>query len=242
MPVIDVHANWGAWPVPISVASATDINGVLARFDIERCMLSSVEAVYHDFTKGNQLLSEALVDQSRLLGYVTINPNYLEMSLEELKRYLSKERFAGVAFHTEQTGVAINAQETRDCLNACRRYDKPVLFRCHEPTQVFQLIDIAKEFQSLNFIITHKAGLGWKTTVDLAAEHFNLFVEPCSTLVERDEVRYAVEKMGDRRVLFGSNATLINPAFVAGMVRDAELTIQQKERVFYKNAKELFGL
>ncbi|MBI3920512.1 MAG: amidohydrolase family protein [Armatimonadetes bacterium] len=242
MPVIDVHAHWGVFPFATRMASVADINGILERFDIEKCLLSSAEAIVHDFVKGNQLLAEAIAGQPRLLGYVTINPNYIEASLEELKKYLYKENFVGVKFHTEYTGVAINAPETNECFNACRRYDKPILIHCFGSQQVEQLLAVVEEFQSLNFIMGHMGGNAWKDGVEQAAEHFNLFLEPCATLADRDKIHYAIDKMGDRRVLFGSDLTLINPAFVAGMVRDANISVQQKERMFYKNAKELFKL
>lgn len=242
MPIIDVHAHWGTWPFPIRANSIADINAMLERFDIEKCILSSTEAIVHDFVKGNRLLADAISGQPRLLGYVTINPNYVDISSEELKKYLTKENFVGVKFHCEYTGKTITAPETRECFKACRRYDKPILVHCFGQAAVAQLVEIAVEFQSLNFIMGHMGGGDWRAGVEAAAEHFNVFVEPCASLADRDKIRYAIDKMGDRRVLFGSDQTLINPAFVAGMVRDADVTLQQKERIFYRNAKELFGL
>ena len=242
MPVIDVIAQWGPRPNPIRASSVEAITSILQRFDIEKCILSATEGIRHDFVRGNERLAEAIDGEERLFGYATVNPNYVEASIGELRKYLYKEDFLGVVMHTSTLGIEIDAPEVKDCLNACRRYDKPILLYCYGDGEVRKLVAILEEFESLNFILTHMGGDAWENGMEVASDHFNLFLGPCTFHAARDHIKKAVEKIGDRRLVFGSDLTLINPAFVAGMVRDADLTVQQKERIFYRNAKELFGL
>ena len=242
MPVIDVIARWGPSPSPIRTSSVEAIQAILQRFDIEKCILYATEGIRHDFVRGNQRLAQAIAGQERLAGYATINPNYVEESIGELRKYLYNEQFLGVVMHTSTLGIEIDAPEVKDCLNACRRYGKPILLHCYGDKEMRKLPALLEEFDNLNFILAHMGGEAWEEGVVVAAEHFNLFLGPCTFHAARDHIKLAIDQVGDRRLVFGSDLTLINPAFVAGMVRDADLTVQQKERIFYRNAKELFNL
>ena len=55
-------------------------------------------------------------------------------------------------------------------------------------------------------------------------------------------VRAAVAIAGPDRLLWGSDAPLLEPSFVLGTYRDAGLAPDALERVFWGNAAALFGL
>jgi predicted TIM-barrel fold metal-dependent hydrolase len=46
---------------------------------------------------------------------------------------------------------------------------------------------------------------------------------------------------GPERLLYGSDAPLIEPAFVLGTYQDAEISAGELDRVFWTNAAALFG-
>lgn len=242
MPVIDVHAHFGSWPFAIRGWDRNYTNGLLERYEIEKCIFSSSEAVVSNFMEGNRKLAEAIVDQPRMLGYVVVNPNYVEESVEEMRKYLPKPNFVGVKFHNAYSKQMINTPASKEILNSSRRYAKPVLSHTWGVDGVNALLEAAKEFKTLNFIMAHMGGNAWQYAIEIAEPILNIFLEPASSLCDRDKVRTAVERIGDRRFLFGSDLTLINPAAMLGMIHDADLRPAQKERILYRNAKELFGI
>jgi hypothetical protein len=220
-------------------------NQLLQKFDVEKGAFAAVEAVVSNFIEGNRKLAAAIEGQARLLGYVVINPNYVEESVEEMRKYLGKSQFVGIYFHNEYCGQLINTLASKEILTAARRYGKVVLVHTWGSDGVTAVVEVAQEYRALNFIMAHMGGHDWHLGIDAAKENLNIFVVPTSAHNERDKLRSAIAGMGergDRRILFGSGLPLTNPASVLGMMRDADLTQRQRERILYLNAKELFGL
>jgi hypothetical protein len=245
MPIIDVHAHLGSWAFPTRSVTVEATSKLLEKFDIEKCALASAEAVVSNFVEGNRKLSEMINGQPRMLGYMVVNPNYVEQSVEEMRKYLSKSQFVGIYFHNEYCGQPINTLASKEVLTAARRYGKPVMAHTWGRDNVEALVEVAQEYRALNFIMAHMGGHDWHIGIDAAKENLNIFVVPTSPHNERDKLRSAVVGMGergDRRVLFGSGHPLTSPASALGMIRDADLTPRQRERILYLNAKELFGL
>jgi predicted TIM-barrel fold metal-dependent hydrolase len=44
------------------------------------------------------------------------------------------------------------------------------------------------------------------------------------------------------KILYGSDYSMLDPAFSMGMVMSSEINDEYKEKIFYKNAQSLFGL
>jgi len=62
------------------------------------------------------------------------------------------------------------------------------------------------------------------------------------TRLEAGKVEEAVERAGSQRILYGSDMTLLNPAHTIGMIMSSEISKEDKERIFYINAKRLFKI
>ncbi len=245
MPIIDVYAHLGSWAFPTRSIGVEPTNKLLEKFDIEKCALAAAEAVVSNFMEGNRKLAAAIEGQPRLLGYVVVNPNYVEESIEEMRKYLGKSQFVGLYFHSEYCGHLLNTLASKEVLTAARRYGKPVLVHTWGADSVEAMVEVAQEYRALKFIMAHMGGHDWHLGIDAAKENLNIYVVPTSAHNERDKLRSAIAGMGergDRRILFGSGHPLTSPASVLGMVRDADLTPRQREQILYLNAKELFGL
>ena len=86
----------------------------------------------------------------------------------------------------------------------------------------------------------HMGGMEWKAATERAKEADNVYLEICSGFSLRNKIEDAVEAVGAQRVLFGSDMTLLDPASSLGMVLDAEISSEEKKKILYKNAEELF--
>jgi hypothetical protein len=102
-----------------------------------------------------------------------------------------------------------------------------------------QLARVARQFPDIRFIMGHTGGDVWFDCLDIVKPYPNIYVEPCSSYADRDKIRMSIDTVGLDRVLFGTDFTLINPAFVIGMVESSGLTEEEKSYIYYKNSIKL---
>ena len=76
----------------------------------------------------------------------------------------------------------------------------------------------------------------------VAAGTDNVHLEFASSFANLATVRAAVAIAGPERLMWGSDAPLLEPAFVLGTYLDAGLAPDALERVFWGNAAALYGL
>jgi len=242
MPILDIHAHYGVWQFPTQARNVDALDTYLQRFGIEKACFSSVEALTCNFVSGNARLFKDIEGHDRFLGYCTVNPNYVDESIAEMKKYMSKSRCFGLKVHSCYSQRPVNSAPMREILNASRRYGKPVLAHTWSPTDCAAIAEAAAEFATLKFIMGHMGGNDWRPALEAVEEILNVFLDPCCSYAERDKIREALDAVGPKRVVFGSDLMLLNPAFVAGMVVGSDLPERDKERILYTNAKEAFGL
>jgi hypothetical protein len=211
------------------------------RRGIERCVVSSAEAIVYDMREGNRLLAEALEGQERLLGYVVVNPNYPGESEAELEKYLKNPRFRGVKIHGGYSGKSWSSSEMRGLLAMAARWRKPLLIHAGGESDVRALAETARALPELPVILAHAGGDGWKEAIGAARQLRNLYVEFSSSAAHRQRISEAVKAAGAEKVLFGSDLTLLDPAVMLGMMEDAGLSEQEQRRVMWDNAVRLFS-
>ena len=247
MKAIDVHAHFGKWFFPIEADSVAALLDMMARNDIAKAVLSSALAIIYDFREGNAAMARAVAESSSLYGYLFLNPNYVRASLLEMERYLgANPKFVGLKLYS---GGYIGDQ-LLDCpghrvflTELQRKYPRVncVLFHTYSCVEARQLLEIARAFPGLNFIMGHMGGTEWPTAVGIVAEAPNIYLELCSGNQARGLIETGVATVGARRVVFGSDMTLLNPAWTLGAIASAEIPDAEKACIVHDNAARLFG-
>jgi predicted TIM-barrel fold metal-dependent hydrolase len=240
MPVIDVHAHIGTGPW--LTADRDALRRAMQRARIDTTVVSSHLAVASNFAEGNYKLKAVLDSAPELLGYVVVNPTYVEQSVAEMRRYLSAPNFVGVKLHPDASGQPLDSAATREVVNAFRRYSKPLLVHVWGSAQVRALDALAAEAPSVKMIVAHAGGDAFAECLALASRHLNLLLEPFSGGAERGKVEEAVAKIGAHRVLFGTNFPRLNPGLALGLLADTGLPESDRAAVLGGTAAKLFQL
>lgn len=241
MKIIDVHGHYGSWPFVAYPETPDRIRQVMNRYDIALCIVSSALAVTYDFRQGNREVAGLLETEPGLRGYVVVNPNYLEESVQEAEHYLPLPHFVGFKMHCVYTEAAINDTRALRLLQELAQFEVPWLV--HVPAgQLAGLADAARRFPTTTFVLAHMGGAAWHQGIQIACEIPNVYLELNSGFAEMDRVGEAVAAVGAERVLFGSDLTLHDPGFVLGLVYDADLTEDQRRAILHDNAVRLFDL
>jgi len=248
-PIIDSHTHYGGWFFPIRMTNVEDFKRLMKLFNVEAAVASSSKAIVYDLAEGNRELSQVLDPSEGLYGYVTVNPNYLELSKIEIQNYLERSEFKGIKFHTSYTGVPLGSEKFVRLVEYAEPYEKPFLLHTYSQADVIDIRALAGRFTGLRFIMGHMGGTdasmtgaNWKLAISVASELSNVYLETCMTKLEAGKIEEAIDRAGAHRILYGSDMTLINPAHIIGMIESAEIGEGDKAKILYWNAKELFSL
>jgi len=122
------------------------------------------------------------------------------------------------------------------------RFGRPVKIHNTGEDWAEALEAIARRHPKLPIVIAH-AGLGTPSVRagELARGTDNIHLELCSSFASVREVRAAVRAAPVERLLWGSDAPLLDPGFIYGTYEDALLPPDALDRVFWSNAEALYG-
>lgn len=239
--IVDVHAHWGPWFFAMDVGRVETSIAVMDRAGIDLQIVSSSEAVIYDPAAGNRRMAEVLATTDRMLGYLVINPRELAQAERDLAELLPSGRFVGVKIHTDYTGTPMSSPRMRDALALAAGHGLPVLVHAWD-TAVLDLAAHCVAISELRAIAGHMGGSGWRHAIEAAAACPRLYLEPCFSHFEAGRVAAVASEVDPRQLLFGTDATLIDPAVALGAVRAAALPAEVLDQMMWRNAVQLFGL
>lgn len=240
-PIIDVHGHLGPWPFPMRNPDGACVRDLMGRWGIGKTVLSHTKAIVNDFVEGNAEMAEAVAGSDELYGYVTINPNYVALSLWEIEKYLKLPNFVGVKFHPSYAAISIDAPETREIVAAFAHTKAPFLIHTWGAGEVAKIGRLAESFPEVPIIMGHGGADGWRQAIDVLKTTTNTYTEFCNSQVEPGRIRTTIDAVGSDRILFGSDAGLFDPAFCVGLYEEADLTPEEQKAILHDNAMRLFG-
>ena len=238
MAIIDVHAEIGTtplWGVPFTEAN---LARSMQKYGVEKSIVSSTIGNSCDFRAGNAQIASVVKANPSLLGCVVLNINYPEQSQEDMHAYLLEESFAGILLTSGAKGRHVTLAEAEDILNAHRRFVKPVFLCAGDPASLLAANEMAKAFNTMKLVLLSMGGEDWRMATVLAERTLNLVLE-ISGSFSPDKIKFAVERIGSHRMVYGSSLPYTDPSAVIGLVQDADISDVDKRNIFENSAKRL---
>jgi uncharacterized protein len=238
--IIDFRTQMGASSVWAAQSGSADLLKAMTKYSIGGSIVSSTLGNTCDFKTGNDWISSEIKGQSRLLGCVVLNATHVEESVEDMHKYLGEKNFAGIVLRSGISGRHVTLDECSDILNAYRRFNKLVLIEAENREAVASAKQIAEYFKQCRIIMLAMGGDDWMNAVAAAEKVTNLYLETSGNL-NPNKIKYAFEKVGPNRLVFGSNWPYADPALTIGLIEDADISDADKKRIFETNAMRLLG-
>lgn len=242
--IIDVHAHWGPWFFSMDVGSV-DVNlELLDRFGIDLQLVSAIEAIVYDAPAGNRALASQLTVDSRLRGMVVVDPRRLDEGRTDLTQLLAgdgRTRWVGAKIHTEYSRTPIDSPGMRAAIELTTEFGLPTLVHTWGDS-VLDLADVAAAVPGSRVIAGHMGANGWPLVPEAASRTDRIWFEPCWSAPEAGRIRWILDRIGSSRLMFGTDASLIDPSVALGAFDAANLTPAEHEAVMWRNATELFSL
>jgi predicted TIM-barrel fold metal-dependent hydrolase len=240
---IDVHGHFFPAPWEVEQPRDEEILPDLRRFGIRIRMASAVPALYGDLDFGNRKTVAACGSIDGQLGYLVADPNDLDATKDQLRRYGTARGIVGVKVHCVISGQPTGSTAIRDLFAVLADYGHPVKIHNAGQDWEFALLALVQKHPKLPIIIAH-GGPGRPSAA--AARVVNgsdrVFVELASSTADINETVRLVGSIDPSRILFGTDAPLLDPAFVLGTYHELGFTADELRRVFWDNAAELFSI
>ncbi len=243
MMIVDVHAHCGRWFFPSYCETPAQVGRLCDAYGIGRIVFSSSLAIVYDMESGNRQTAEFIQNDERFYGYVYLNPSDSSGSKSELEKYREAPRFVGVKLHPSYSGQAAGSEPTIEILREIPRH-WVVLVHTWGRGGVQQTCQLAGKLPASTIIMGHMGGTAqedWRAGIDGAIGLSNLQLEICGSFLQHDRISEAVRRIGADRVLFGSDLTLINPAFSLGQVLGSAIEEPDRRLILGENALRLIA-
>jgi predicted TIM-barrel fold metal-dependent hydrolase len=233
--IFDAHMHVG------SFAGGFDVS--LDRDGIEQLMeehgISNGVVFYPD----NAYVAEVVEAISGLYALVWGNPR-VPGYVEEVERWLAHPKFIGLKLHPLLDGYLPNDPSVHPMIERILDRGVPVLIHCGHPifSLPWSIEELAVSFPDAKIVIGHM-GHGnvvyINASIEVARRNSNIYLET-SGMPMHTKIREAYERVGETRVLFGTDVPFHHPLVEITKVRVSGLPSEAVERVLSSNGRRLF--
>ncbi len=233
--VIDAHAHVGRFGSWANVScSATELVEKMDASHVEKSVL---------FAPDNLLVRRAVIRYpERFVGYAWPNPHdgrALSLVKEAVKRW----GFRGIKLHPLIHAFLPTDDEVLPIVEFAGKERIPVAIHSGHPPfslpwSIGELAEMYPEVRVVMLHMGHAHGVYIQAAINTAKKHDNIILET-SGVSMHSKIREAVERVGEERVVFGSDYPFHDYSVELQKVDVAGISEKQKELVLYRNAKKL---
>ncbi|MEM1607603.1 MAG: amidohydrolase family protein, partial [Candidatus Bathyarchaeia archaeon] len=159
---------------------------------------------------------------------------------------INEWKFRGIKMHPLIDSFLPDQEIVYPIMEKARKYRVPVLFHCgHPPWSLpWHFGNLAEVYPDVTIILGHM-GHGHivyiNGSIDVARKHENIILETSAMPMHR-KIKEAVEKIGEDRVIYGSDMPFGHPSFEIRKVEVSGLSERQIEMVLSTNARKIFRI
>jgi uncharacterized protein len=244
VPVLDFHVRLAPHPgaadrlLAVLDECKIDRAAVAAggTIDLRRLSRQLVEGGHVETDADNDaVLRACAASDGRLVPFFFANPH------RPIHDYAERgERFRGLEVSPAVHGVPLTDPRMSALVGQARRLGHPVYMVCLDRAgcRVTDLVELARQYRTVPLVLGH-TGIGNIDyyAVDLLAPVPNILLETSGGY--SGVLRYAIDRLGIDRVLFGSEFPLQHPAVELAKYQAIEITPAQWQRVAWDNAIRL---
>jgi predicted TIM-barrel fold metal-dependent hydrolase len=237
MSVIDAHAHLGDFPLFGESLNLTKLLRIMDEYGIDRSVVSALP---------NALTLEAVRKYpERVSGLIRINP-FDDDAVELIDKAVDEWGFKGVKMNPLFNNFLPDSKIVHPVMEAAGRHHVPVLIHCgHPPWSLpWSFERLADRFPDVKIVMAHM-GHGHivyiNGALDVAEDFGNILVDTAG-MTMHSKIREAVERLGEDRVMYGSDMPLGHPAWEIPKVKISGLNEEHIRKVLHDNAIEIYQL
>jgi uncharacterized protein len=233
--LIDAHTHVGSFGSWAGVScTATELLYQMDSFDVGRAIL---------FAPDNELVMRTVKRHpGRFTGYVWPNPHEKD-ALDLVKRAVKKWNFKGIKLHPLVHAFLPTDEIVLPIMDYARREKLVVAIHSGHPPfslpwSIGELAELYRDVRIVMLHMGHGHGVYIQAAINTARRYDNIILET-SGMPMHTKIKEAVERVGEERVVFGSDYPFHHHSVELQRVRVAGLKPRQLELVLGGNAEKL---
>ena len=249
MEVIDSHAHIsekGHSDIVIAFMPEADAAGIVdrnRRIGVDITCVSSWAGVWSDYERGNEVTRQAIADfPEQIIGYATLDPNYVKDWKTELKRCYKKYGMKGLKPYYPRNKVPYNDRRYKPWFKYGNKHRLFALMHMSD-NFVKEMEELAEKYPRLSFLLAH-SGMSYETArrhVELAKEFKNVFCEITYTAVTNGVIEYMVSEVGSKKVIYGTDTVMRDPIPQFGWLVYADISESKKRNILGRNMRKIIN-
>ncbi|HEV2665992.1 MAG TPA: amidohydrolase family protein, partial [Blastocatellia bacterium] len=195
-----------------------------------------------DYRNGNREVAK-YVDRykGRFRGSCVITPFRIDDALREIEECHRQFGFVWLGeFCNYMTGYKYETPEWTEVMKLAAKLN--LIVQIHTNTREMRYL--AENFPENTIVFPHLGGNREDifARIEIVAKHKNTCIELSGSGIERVGIlERAVKEIGADRVLYGSDFTINEPSAVIARVKNAFLTLEDREKILFRNVERLLA-
>lgn len=233
VPIIDAHTHVGSFGSWAQVScTGEQLVTEMNEFGVERCIV---------FSTDNTLVRETIARfPGRLVGYVWPNP-YESGSLAQAQTALHDWGFRGIKLHPLFHAFLPTDAVVEPFMEEARRSRVPVAVHSgHPPFSLpWSIGELAEKYPDVRIVMLHMGhghGVYIQAAINTAKRYDNIILET-SGMPMHTKIKEAVDKVGEQRVVYGSDIPFHHTSVELQRVKMAGLNEHQLTLILHDNAE-----
>jgi len=186
---------------------------------VRTMIVAGMEVAQLDSLEGNTYLEEHIRQYGdRFRGYFAFNPEYAEKLVPRLDEFFSRQFYAGFKLLNDYWRIPITDPRFAPMWEYADAHRLPILVHTWNSkyNAPKMLVDIAPKYPNAIFLLGHSGSDDRPDAEKLALENSNVFLEWCGSFVNPTDWRETLERLGNRRLVYGSDSMGHHPAWEMG--------------------------
>lgn len=224
-----------------SLVTTADVVEIMERCGIDRALVYHSVAKENDMKLGNSLLKEDIADYPQFMQQWAVMPSTFGdfMKPDELLEKMKVADVRSVRLVPATFKYSLKPNASGELINALAEHNVPIFIEFSQ-TNADALYNLCTDYPKARFILCEPGYVSARYLFPVMKSCSNLYMET-SNLVTHNGVERFCSEFGAERLIFGTGIPNVSAAGAVSLIRYANISEADKEKIAYKNIESLLG-
>ena len=245
--VIDVHSHmgpsWFGW-WKNEVTEEEFIKNYMDKYGIDKACVNYWSIQCDPHAGNDYIASFAKRYPDRIIGFACIIPRWYKTAVQEVERAVKQLNMKGLKLHPAANSYYANSPLVYPVVEKAIEFGLPMLFHSgsDQYSHPHNLGDLAKRYPEATIIMGHIGEEAVLEGIEVARQYENILLDTTGYLNIYHILHQAIDRVGEDRIVFGTDFVACNPGPEIAKVRDVGLTERQVEKIMGGNIAKVLKI